>query len=491
MLVPTKVLAEQHFRVFTQRLAPYPLTVRALSGLHAPAENKAVVEGLKSGAVDLVVGTHRLLSKDVSFSRLGLVVIDEEQRFGVKHKERLKEMRSEVDVLALSATPIPRTLHMALLGIRDISNLTTPPLGRHPIETKVARESDTIVQHAIRRELARGGQVFMVSSRIRELPTIAKHLQDLVPELRCAIIHGQMDKDLVENRMMRFVRGEIDLLLATTIIESGLDIPNANTIILRDADRYGLSELHQLRGRVGRERRKAHALVLMPKGRPLRDEAAQRLQAIEEYSELGAGFRIAMRDLEIRGAGNLLGPQQSGHIASVGYDLYCKLLADAVEHARGSGSERPPEPAFLGIDIPAGVPDGYVGDAREKFRIFRRIAAAHELAEVDGLEAELKDRFGPLPKPVKRLLLCQRVRVLAGTKGIDRMGPAPTGQPGVVLHATAPVIESLQRSGMKLRRLTPGSAFYPTPKAPDDAQSLRDLVQALTRERPARRKKRR
>ncbi|MDF1702944.1 MAG: CarD family transcriptional regulator, partial [Planctomycetota bacterium] len=337
VLVPTKVLAEQHWRVFTQRLAPYPLTVRVLSGLHAPAENRAVVAGLKAGTVDLVVGTHRLLSKDVEFARLGLVVIDEEQRFGVKHKERLKEMRSEIDVLALSATPIPRTLHMALLGIRDISNLTTPPLGRHPIETQVARESDELVTHAIRRELARGGQVFMVSSRIRELPMIASHLQQLVPELRCGIIHGQMDKDLVENRMMRFVRGELDLLLATTIIESGLDIPNANTIILRDADRYGLSELHQLRGRVGRERRKAHALVLMPKGRPLRDEAAQRLQAIEEYSELGAGFRIAMRDLEIRGAGNLLGAEQSGHIAAVGYEMYCQLLDQSVQKLTSEG----------------------------------------------------------------------------------------------------------------------------------------------------------
>ncbi len=483
VLVPTKVLAEQHVRVFTQRLAPYPLTVRALSGLKKPAENRAVIEGLKTGTVDLVIGTHRLLSKDVSFSKLSLVVIDEEQRFGVKHKERLKEMRSEIDVLSLSATPIPRTLHMALLGIRDISNLTTPPLGRHPIETQVARESDELVTQAIRREIGRGGQVFMVSSRIRELPMVASHLQTLVPELRVAIIHGQMDKDLVEHRMMRFVRGEIDLLLATTIIESGLDIPNANTIILRDADRYGLSELHQLRGRVGRERRKAHALILMPKGRPLSDEAAERLRAIEEYSELGAGFRIAMRDLEIRGAGNLLGPQQSGHIAAVGYDLYCKLLADAVELARGGTQERPAEPAFLGIDVPSGIPDGYVDDAREKFRIYRRVASAGHASEIESMEAELKDRFGGLPKPVKRLLLCQRVRVVAGLAGLARLAPAPSDQPGVVLHGPAPVLEGLQRGGMKLRRLQPGSAFFPTPNAQNDVESLRRLMDALGRER--------
>ncbi len=480
ILVPTKVLAEQHVRTFTQRLAPYPLTVRALSGLKSARENRETIEGLKTGAVDLVVGTHRLLSKDVGFHNLGLVVIDEEQRFGVKHKERLKELRAQVDVLALSATPIPRTLHMALLGIRDISNLTTPPLGRHPIETKVAREDDEIITDAIRLELARGGQIFMVSSRIRDLPMIAHHLMELVPELRVAIIHGQMDKDLVERRMLRFVRGEADLLLATTIIESGLDIPNANTIILRDADRYGLSELHQLRGRVGRERRHAHALVLLPKGRPLRDEAAERLRAIEEYSELGAGFRIAMRDLEIRGAGNLLGPQQSGHIAAVGYDLYCKLLGEAVEHARGARVVERHEPAFLGIDVPGAVPDEYVGDVREKFRIFRRIASCQNRVDLDDLAAELEDRFGKPPKAVKRLLLCQRARIEAGAEGIERIAPAPSDQPGVVLHAPQPVLDRLIRAGLKtLRRLKPGQAFLPVPKAKTEEQAIQHLVRVL------------
>ncbi len=478
ILVPTKVLADQHVRVFTRRLAPYPLTVRALSGLKSAAENRATIEGLKLGTVDLVVGTHRLLSKDVGFHDLGLVVIDEEQRFGVQHKERLKQLRAQVDILALSATPIPRTLHMALLGIRDISNLTTPPLGRHPIETKVARESDAIVTHAVRREIDRGGQVFMVSSRIRELPMIAHHLMQLVPELRVVVVHGQMDKDVVERRMLRFVRGEADLMLATTIIESGLDIPNANTIILRDADRYGLSELHQLRGRVGRERRHAHALVLLPKGRPLRDQAAERLRAIEEYSELGAGFRIAMRDLEIRGAGNLLGPQQSGHIAAVGYDLYCRLLAEAVEQARGRSVEERHEPAFLAIDIPGAVPDAYVGDVREKFRIFRRVAGAATPEDLEALRAELSDRFGKPPKAARRLLLCQRARLEAGRVGIARIARAPAGQPGLVLHGPAPRLERLRRR-LKLRLLAPGQAFLPVPGAEGDEQALQHLVRRL------------
>ncbi len=479
VLVPTKILAEQHARVFAQRLAPYPLRVRVLSGLKTAGENRETVEGLKDGTIDLCVGTHRLLSKDVGFKNLGLLIVDEEQRFGVKHKERLKSLRAEVDILSLSATPIPRTLHMALLGIRDISNLTTPPLGRHPIDTAVAREEDGVVREAIERELARGGQMFMVTSRIREIPVIAAWLARLVPEIRVTYIHGRMEKHTVERRMLRFVRGEVDLLLATTIIESGLDIPNANTIIIRDADRYGLAELHQLRGRVGRERRRAHALILLPRDRTVRSEANERLRAIEEYSELGAGFRIAMRDLEIRGAGNLLGPQQSGHIASVGYDLYCKLLADAVRKAQGDGDVEPAQLAYLGIDLPGAVPDDYVGDTREKFRLFRRVAATETRADLDDLELELLDRFGPVPAPLGRLLLAQRARIVAGGWGIARLGPAPADTPGVELFAPAPVIAVIEASGIALRRLDTGSAFFPAPEATGVEAPLRQLIEAL------------
>jgi transcription-repair coupling factor (superfamily II helicase) len=480
VLVPTKVLAEQHVRTFTQRLASYPVRVRALSGLHAARDNRETVRGLAEGTVDVVVGTHRLLSKDVSFRNLGLVVVDEEQRFGVKHKERLKALRTEVDVLTLSATPIPRTLHMALLGLRDISNLTTPPLGRHPVETRVSKERDDLVEEALRRELARGGQTFLVTSRIRDLPAVGSWVLRLVPELRLASIHGRMEKHLVEDRMLRFVRGEVDLLLATTIIESGLDIPNANTIVIRDADRYGLAELHQLRGRVGRERRRAHALILLPPRRPVRPEASERLRAIEEYSELGAGFRIAMRDLEIRGAGNLLGPQQSGHIAAVGYDLYCRLLADAVRRVKGEGAP-PVALAYLAVDLPAGVPEAWVPDPREKFRLFRRVASVETLADLDALVAELRDRFGPVPADAERLLLAQRVRILAGALGFERVLPAE--EPGVVVRegGGGGGIDRLARAGVDARRLAPDAAFLPTPGASSAEEILRRAAAMLER----------
>ncbi len=463
VLVPTKVLCEQHVRTFTQRLAPYPIRVRPLSSLHAARDNRRTLAGLADGSVDVVVGTHRLLGKDVSFRDLGLVVVDEEQRFGVKQKERLKSIRTEVDLLTLSATPIPRTLHMALLGIRDISNLTTPPLGRHPIETVVARESDEVVGDAVRREIDRGGQVFVVNSRIRDLPLVAKRISAMVPEARIVSIHGQMEKERVEARMLRFVRGEADVMLATTIVESGLDIPNANTIVLRDADRYGLAELHQLRGRVGRERRRAHALLLLPPDRPVRPEAAERIRAVEEYSELGAGFRIAMRDLEIRGAGNLLGPEQSGHIAAVGYDLFCRLLADAVRHARGEPRPKG-EPAYLAVDLPGGIPDAYVSDPREKFRLFRRISGAGDAAVLDDVAAEVLDRFGPRPPEVERLLLAQRVRIAAGRLGARRVDPAE--RPGVLLVDVPPGrdLDRLRASG-PLFSIGPRSWFLPTPEA--------------------------
>lgn len=478
VLVPTKILAEQHARVFRQRLASWPVRIESLSGMYTHGENRATVEGLLDGSIDVCVGTHRLLSKDVGFKNLGLLVVDEEQRFGVQHKERLKSFRAEVDILSLSATPIPRTLHMALLGIRDISNLTTPPMGRHPIETRVVRESDEVIVNALRRELARGGQAFLVTSRIRELPVLVGRLAELVPEARTTYIHGQMDKNTVEARMLRFVRGEVDCLLATTVIESGLDIPNANTILIRDADRYGLAELHQLRGRVGRERRRAYAMILTPRDRTVNPEATERLRAIEEYSDLGAGFRIAMRDLEIRGAGNLLGPQQSGHIAAVGYDLYCKLLADAVRAARGRRTQTPPA-AALAIDVPGGVPDAYVGDPREKFRLFRRVAGAITEEQVDLLREEMLERFGPVPAPVRRLLLAQTARVVAGGLGIERLGPGPKDEPGVVLGAPADVRRRLRSALPQLRVLDGDQLFLPTPGAKGPVSILREVVGGL------------
>jgi transcription-repair coupling factor (superfamily II helicase) len=308
----------------------------------------------------------------------------------------------------------------------------------------------------------RGGQVFLVSSRIRELPLVARWLLELVPDLRLLTIHGRMEKELIEERMLAFVRGDADLLLSTTIIESGLDIPNANTIVLRDADRYGLAELHQLRGRVGRERRRAHCLILLPKGRPVAGEAAQRLRAIEEYSDLGAGFRIAMRDLEIRGAGNLLGPQQSGHIAAVGYDLYCRLLEEAVRSARGVAPERPPA-AQLGIDVPGGVPDDYVGDAREKFRVYRRVVGATSPEDLSALVEEVSDRFGPPPADLRRLVLAQRARLAFGALGVLAVGPGPKDIPGLVLKGPPAALGRAARAGFVLRALDPGSAFVPLP----------------------------
>ena len=485
VLVPTKVLAQQHARVFQQRLAPYPLDIRVLSGLRTHRENRETIDGLKDGSVDVVIGTHRLLSKDVAFKDLGLVVVDEEQRFGVKHKERLKSYRPDVDLLTLSATPIPRTLHMALLGIRDISNLTTPPLGRHAIDTVVTRERDDVVQAAIRRELDRGGQVFLVNSRIKELPSVGSWLLRLVPELRLTKIHGQMAKKLVEDRLMRFVRGDVDMLLATTIIESGLDIPNANTIIVRDADRYGLADLHQLRGRVGRERRRAHALLLLPRGRSVRGEAQERLRAIEEYSELGAGFRIAMRDLEIRGAGNILGAKQSGHIASVGYELYCKLLADAVAHAKGKGTPKQVL-AYLALDVPAGIPLDYVADRREQFHLFRRVSSVTTLEDLAELRQEFDDRFGDVPPDVDRLLLGQRARCELGALGVERIAPGPDDVSGLILHGSVQVMDRLRALLRAGRRLSPTSTFVPLAEPRDDTpppadEMLRRILKRLRR----------
>ncbi|HVG94500.1 MAG TPA: transcription-repair coupling factor, partial [Planctomycetota bacterium] len=480
VLVPTTVLAEQHRRTFEARLAPYPLTVRALSRFRTPGETREILAGLADGSVDVVVGTHRLLSKDVVFRDLGLVVVDEEQRFGVQHKERLKAMRADVDVLTLTATPIPRTLHMALLGIRDISNLTTPPPGRQPIETRLARMDEGLVRESVRRELDRGGQVFFVHNRVYDLQVIAGMVMRLAPDARTATVHGQMDRDLVEARMLSFVRGDTDVLVTTAIVESGLDIPNANTIVIHNADRFGLAELHQLRGRVGREQRHAHCLLLIDRDRALSEEAARRLRALEEYSELGAGFRIAMRDLELRGAGNLLGPEQSGHIASVGYDLYCRMLAEAVRRVR-KDPPRTQRPSTLDVDLACGVPAEYVRDAREVFRLFRRVSTAPSLEVLDGLRTEMEDRFGPLPPETDRLVLHQTVRLLTGGLGIERVLAAEAGGLSLEARDGTSALDRLAARGLELRRLDARRGYLPPPDGAR-GRSMTDALEASLRE---------
>jgi len=410
VLVPTTILAEQHFRTFTERLAEFPFQVAKLSRFCTPRQQREVLEGLQSGRIDVVVGTHRLASSDVQFHNLGLLVIDEEQRFGVEVKDRLKSLRTAVDVLTLTATPIPRTLHMSLTGMRDISNLETPPEDRLAVETRVTRWQNELVRHAVLRELNRGGQVYFVHNRIHDIHAVARRLEQIVPEARLRIGHGQMPEAELEQVMLDFVNHEFDLLLATTIVESGLDIPNANTIFIDDADRYGLADLHQLRGRVGRYKHRAYCYLLIDPRRSVTPNAARRLRAIEEFSDMGAGFAIAMRDLEIRGAGNILGTQQSGHIATVGYELYCQLLEQAVRQLK----HLPPEPTIdvsLELPVEAYLPPAYVPDMRAKIDLYRRLARLTEVGQIQPLRGELIDRFGPLPEPAERLLVLAELRM--------------------------------------------------------------------------------
>ncbi len=412
VLVPTTVLAEQHYRTFTQRMAEYPLTVACLNRFRPPSEQRRIIEGLADGSIDVVVGTHRLVSKDVSFRDLGLAIIDEEQRFGVEHKEKLKQLREKVDVLTMTATPIPRTLHLALLGIRDISNLETPPPDRQPVETRVTRFEDELVRQAILREMNRDGQVFFVHNRVHDIKAVEAKLQRLVPEARIVVAHGQMDGEELENAMVRFLRRQADILLSTTIIESGLDIPSANTIFIDDADMYGLAELHQLRGRVGRSKERAFAYLLVNPVKILEADASKRLKAIEEFTALGSGFKIALRDLEIRGAGNILGTQQSGHIAAVGYELYCQLLDNAVRQMRNQPLQ---EPVEVNVDLgwPAYLPADYVPGQRQRIEVYRRLARVRELSTLEDFRKELRDRFGHIPAPVEWLVRLAEVRIRA------------------------------------------------------------------------------
>jgi transcription-repair coupling factor (superfamily II helicase) len=412
LLVPTTILAEQHFKNFNERMSEFPLKIGKLSRFNTPAETKKTIAGLASGEIDIAIGTHRLVSKDVKFCNLGLVVIDEEQRFGVEHKERLKSLRSSVDVLTMSATPIPRTLHMSLVGVRDISNLETAPSDRSGVQTKVLRYNNEVIRKAILRELGRGGQIFFVHNRVKDIHLVQQRLQTLVPEATFKFGHGQMPERELESVMTEFIAGKFDCLIATTIIESGLDIPNANTIFVNDADRYGLSDLHQLRGRVGRDKHRAYCYMLIAPQKHLNPTAAKRLQAIETFSEMGAGFQISMRDLEIRGAGNLLGTQQSGHIATIGYELYCQLLETAVRRLKHMPAKLS---THVEIDLPvaAFLPDDYVEDRRQKIDLYRRMTRLERFDQIDEIREELRDRFGKIPPSVKRLIEVAKLKLEA------------------------------------------------------------------------------
>ena len=420
ILVPTTILAQQHWATFLERFQPYPLKVEMLSRFRTPREQKKILAGLKTGTVDVVIGTHRLLEKDVAFKDLGLLIIDEEHRFGVAHKERLKQLRKSVDALTLTATPIPRTLSMALSGIRDLSVIETPPPDRRAIETVVARFDQRLIREAIDQELSRGGQIFFVHNRVQSLPSMVRFLRSLVPQARLAMAHGQMRERELESIMLRFVAREYDVLVSTAIIESGLDIPACNTIIVNRADRFGLAQLYQLRGRVGRDRFQAYAYLLIPADGRLDTVAQKRLRVIQELTELGSGFKIAVRDLEIRGAGNLLGAEQHGYIAAVGFDLYCQLLEQAVRELRGEEVTEEVDPVVT-VEVEAFIPEEYVEDVRERLSLYKRLAALQKETELEELRRELLDRFGPLPSPVRQLLEVVELRILARQLGIEKL----------------------------------------------------------------------
>ena len=422
VLVPTTVLASQHYNNFAERLKNYPVRVELLSRFRSAKEQKAVLQDLALGKVDIVIGTHRLLSTDVVFNSLGLLVIDEEQRFGVEHKERLKQLRTEVDVLTLTATPIPRTLHMALTNVRDMSVIETPPRERLPIRTYIRENDDALIREAILREIDRGGQVFYVHNRVRGIVGIAQHIEEIVPEARVVVAHGQMNEERLEQVMLDFAAGTFNVLVSTTIIENGLDIPNANTIIVNNAGYFGLSQLYQLRGRVGRASHQAYAFFLYHKDTKLTPIAEKRLRAIFEATELGAGFRIAMKDLEIRGAGNLLGAEQSGNMNSVGFDLYCQLLAEEVAELQGTTelTLRKAEPAVtLDLPLPAYIPDSYIPDRTLKIHFYQRLASITTADQVDAMRAEMVDRFGPPPEVVTNLLALLQLKAEANALGFE------------------------------------------------------------------------
>ncbi|MGZ4984916.1 MAG: TRCF domain-containing protein, partial [Chthoniobacterales bacterium] len=437
VLTPTTVLAQQHFETFRQRMLDYPARIEMLSRFRSQSEQRGVLKLLREGGVDIVIGTHRLISGDVIFKDLGLVVIDEEQRFGVLHKEKFKELFKLVDVLTLSATPIPRTLYLSLVGVKDMSTIETPPLNRLPVETVVCAYDERIIRDAINRELERQGQVFFLHNRVHSIERVRDRIVELCPDARVEFGHGQMDSDDLEAVMHRFVAGKIDVLVCTTIIESGLDIPNANTIIIDRADRFGLADLYQLRGRVGRAEHKAYAYLLLPREMMTVGAARKRINAIKQYSSLGAGFRIAMRDLEIRGAGSILGTAQSGHIMAVGFDLYCQLLRQAVSQLKGEKykprlevevrldfvASNEAEFAQLGPDarVPAFIPTSYVSETTLRIQAYRNLAQVHTREQLDKLRKEWRDRFGKTPPSVDNLLTLTEIKLAAAKAAVARV----------------------------------------------------------------------
>jgi transcription-repair coupling factor (superfamily II helicase) len=420
ILVPTTILAQQHYGTFSERLADYPFTVEHVSRFRSPAEQKAALAGFSSGAVDILIGTHRVLSHDVRAKELGLLIVDEEQRFGVKQKELLRQLKLKVDVISMSATPIPRTLQMSLAGLREISVIETPPEGRRPVKTYVGEYEEELVKRAILREHERKGQAFFMHNRVESIEETAEHLRAMCPGVRFAVAHGQMGEGELEVVMMDYLQGGADVLVCTSIIESGIDIPQANTLIVEHADAFGLAQLYQIRGRVGRSRERAYAYLLYDSAATLTPDAAQRLSALSDYTELGAGFKVAMRDLEIRGAGNLLGDEQSGHVAALGFELYMQMLDEAVRHAgsvEGESEEQLPEPVRLDVNVNAYIPADYVPYEQAKIEVHRRVASAVEVADVERLREELEDRFGPVPEPLGNLLALQRARIKFGQAG--------------------------------------------------------------------------
>lgn len=479
VLAPTTVLVEQHYRTFCERMAEFPITIAKLSRFCSGRQQREVIEGLVNGRVDIVIGTHRLASRDVQFRNLGLVIIDEEQRFGVHIKEHLKRLRASVDVLTLSATPIPRTLHMALVGARDICNLETPPADRQAVETRIIRWNNEVIRQAVLRELSRHGQIYFIHNRIEDIDVVARKLRMIVPEARLRIAHARLPEDELEQVMLDFVDHRFDLLLATTIVENGLDIPNANTMFIDEADHYGLADLHQLRGRIGRYKHKAYCYLLLDPRKPISPNASRRLLAIEEFSQLGAGFAIAMRDLEIRGAGNLLGTEQSGHIAAIGYELYCQLLENAVR----SLQQLPPKSIWdvdIRLPIQAYLPAEYVSDIRSRIDLYRRLARMETGDELAALQSELLDRFGPWPPMVEGLFQLARLRQLAAHW---RLRAIYTEDECLVLRYTDRNAAALlaRRTATQARFVGEESLYIPLSSMPTYTDGLATSVEALLR----------